>query len=133
MDQFKEPVETEKLESFLHPEDDEHESAMLDSEAKSDPLLDCLGFLAREHGKPFSRVGVMAGLPTEGDRLPIDLFARAALKIGLSSKLLKRSVKLVPGIVIPFIVLLKDGDACIVMQKAADRKRVAVVFSQRFR
>lgn len=108
--------------------DERSDKAELDIAAVTDPLLDCLGFLARSHGKAFSRAGVLAGLPVEDVKLSVDLFARAASKIGLSSKLLKRPISRVPGIVAPFVVLLNSGDACVVNRKDSDLNRVSVVF-----
>jgi len=107
----------------VHPDD-----AALQMAANSDPLLDCLGYMARHHGKPFSRAGVRAGLPSTGDRLSVELFERAARKIGLSTKLLKRAVATVPGIVAPFILLLTNGDACVVLSKNTKTRRAIVVF-----
>lgn len=104
------------------------DDAALHAAAISDPLLDCLDFLAREHGRPFSRAGILSGLPVTADRLTVDLFDRAARRVGLSSKLLERSVTRVPGIVAPFVVLLQSGDACIVARKDSDTNQVLVVF-----
>lgn len=102
--------------------------AALRTAAISDPLLDCLDFLAREHGRPFSRAGILSGLPVTADRLTVDLFDRAARRVGLSSKVLERSVARVPGIVAPFVVLLQSGDACIVARKDSDTNQALVVF-----
>jgi ABC-type bacteriocin/lantibiotic exporter with double-glycine peptidase domain len=93
-----------------------------------DPLLACLEFIARQYGKPVSRAAAVAGLPLRRGRLTVDLAPRAASRLGLNVRLVERDVAQVPGLVIPFIVLFRNGDACVVVGK--QRRRVRVVFPQ---
>lgn len=93
-----------------------------------DPLLACLEFIAHDFGKPVSRAAVVSGLPLRGDRLSVDLVPRAAARLGLVAKLVKRRVRQIPGLVVPFIVLFKSGDACVVVRKEGRSGRVRVVF-----
>lgn len=92
-----------------------------------DPLLDCLDYLARQHGRAFSRSAVLAGLPIRNERLSVDLFPRAARRVGLTAKLVHRQVRDVPGIVVPFVVLMNDGEACVVTRKDSRSAEVDVV------
>ncbi|MEM8812026.1 MAG: type I secretion system permease/ATPase [Pseudomonadota bacterium] len=93
----------------------------------ADPLMACLEKLALAHGKPFSEAAIRAGLPTTG-ALSIDLFARAARRVGLKAKLMRRPVSRVPSIVAPFVVLLRTGDAGLVLGTDASSNKVQVVF-----
>lgn len=93
-----------------------------------DPLLACLEFIARGYGKPVSRASAVAGLPLRRGRLTVDLVPRAAARLGLDVRLVERDLADVPGLVVPFIVLFRNGDACVVVGKR--RRRVRVVFPQ---
>ena len=93
-----------------------------------DSLLDCLEYLARAHSRPFSRAAVLSGLPVVDGRLTIALFERAARRIGLVSKLVQRAPSSVPGIVVPFLAIARDGEACIVVGKDRDTEVLDVVF-----
>ncbi|MDQ2705689.1 MAG: ABC transporter transmembrane domain-containing protein, partial [Pseudomonadota bacterium] len=91
-----------------------------------DPLLAALEYLAGHHGKPFSKAAVLQGLPLEGGLLTLDLFARGAERLGLEARIVNRRPSEVSGLVCPFIVLLKSGDAAIVTEKR-HRARTAPV------
>jgi len=92
-----------------------------------DPLLACLKYVALHFGKPFSRISVLNGLPIRHGRISVDLVPRAAAKLGLSARLVRRRISQVPAIVQPFIVLFESGDACVVISKSSDNK-VTVIF-----
>ena len=110
--------------------DDWHRQAPAydDAPRPEDHLLACLEYVARGFGKPFSRASVMSGLPLGGDILTVDLLPRAAERVGLNARLVRRKVRQVPAIVAPFIVLLDSGDACVVVAKRAGGKQLTVVF-----
>ena len=55
----------------------------------TDPLLGCLLAVAQAHGQSVTPDGVLAGLPLEGGRLSPALFERAALRAGLSSRIVR--------------------------------------------
>jgi len=93
-----------------------------------DPLLACLEFVARELGRPFSQAAVLGGLPLKGDHLNVDLFPRAAERVGLRAKLVERAASRVPGIVVPYIVLFENGDAGVIVRKQADKNQASIVF-----
>lgn len=82
-----------------------------------DPLLAALEFLAAHHGKPFSRAAVLQGLPLTNGLLTLDLFARGAERLGFEAKVVNRRPSEVSGLVCPYIVLLKSGDAAVVIEK----------------
>ncbi len=89
--------------------------------AAHDELLDCLEFVARTFAKPFSRASVTGGLPLVDGRLSTALFARAAERVGLYARLVKQRASGIPSLVLPAIVLLREGGACVLVSK--DRRR----------
>lgn len=95
---------------------------------QEDPLLECLGYVARELGRPFSAAAVLSGLPLKSNRLSVELIPRAAQKLALAARLVERLPSRVPSMVAPFIVLFRSGDACVVLQKDADQGQARVVF-----
>ena len=99
-----------------------------DAPDAEDHLLACLEYVARGFGKPFSRASAMNGLPLDGHILTANLLPRAAERVGLNARLVRRRVKRVPAIVAPFIVLLDSGEACVVTAKKAGGRRAKVVF-----
>jgi len=108
-----------------------HEAAealeALSDNLADDPLLACLEYISHHFGKPFSAASVLSGLPIRQGRISVDLMPRAAAKLGLSARLVRRRIAKVPAIVQPFIVLFDSGDACVVVSKSTGDK-VTVVF-----
>ena len=85
-----------------------------------DPLLDCLAILMRLHGRPVSPDALSGGLPLENHRLTPALFVRAAELQGYSARVLKRRLRRISNLVLPAVLLLKDGKACVVTRIDAD-------------
>ena len=90
-----------------------------------DSLLECLAILTRLHERPVSTEALAAGLPLENHRLTPRLFVRAAELQGYSARVLKRAVRRISNLVLPAVLLLKDGKACVLT--ALDGKRTAQV------
>ena len=80
-----------------------------------DPLLDCLFQLTREHGITTTRDSLVAGIPLENQRLTPSMFARAARRAGLASRVLRRPLNMLPP-----ALLLNGDDACLL--RAIDDK-----------
>ena len=80
-----------------------------------DPLLACLVELTRVHGRPSTRAALTAGLPLEGGCLTPSLFARAAQRAGLSSRILRRQLDGIDTALLPAVLLLKDDQACVLL------------------
>jgi ATP-binding cassette subfamily C protein LapB len=92
-------------------------------------LVSCLEFVARRLNKTFSRRSVLDGLPLEpGQELTPRLFQRAAARLGLTAKLFERAPSSVPAILLPCIVLLKDGQAAVLINRSRNRRKFQVVF-----
>ncbi len=82
---------------------------------RDDPLLLNLVILSRLYGAPKSPAALAAGLPlTQGGMTP-ELFIRAADRIGLSANIMNRRLDKVRKLALPAVLLLKDGDACILL------------------
>lgn len=86
-----------------------------------DPLLDCLAYVARHFDRPFSSAAVMNALPVRDHALTADLFERAAERIGLQSKLVHRRIGKISSLVLPAILPLANGDACVLLRKKGKR------------
>src|SRR5437870_1029696 len=89
------------------------------SSGADDALLGCLLVLAKFFNNPVSADALTAGLPLVDHRLTPELFLRAASRAGLSAKLLKRSLNKISELVLPAVLLLKDGHACVLVRKDA--------------
>ncbi len=93
-----------------------------------DPLLLSLAWAAKHFGQPFSSAGVLGGLPlSESGRLDLAMLGRAAERCGLKATLVEQKPSLVPAIVLPCVVALKGGEACILIERAARGRKAVVV------
>ena len=81
---------------------------------RDDVLSSCLLLLAREHGIATTRDAVLSGLPLAGQRLSPVLFPRAAERLGMSAKLVKKPIESLNSALFPAVLLLNDEKACIV-------------------
>ncbi|KIM11939.1 MAG: ABC transporter [Sulfuricurvum sp. PC08-66] len=95
---------------------------MSNEEQYDDPLLHCLVLYTKLYGKPMSADAIVYGLPIEeGKSTPVlfspsnskSMFSRAAKNAGLESRLVKESVEHISNIVLPAILILRDGKAAI--------------------
>lgn len=91
------------------------------------PLLDCLVLLSKYFHNPYTADSIAAGLPITDNAMTPELFQRAAKRIGISSRFVKRSLNKIPDMVLPAVLLLKDKQACVLLE--IDRtKKIAKVF-----
>jgi ATP-binding cassette, subfamily C, bacterial LapB len=75
----------------------------------TDPLADSLLYLAAHHGRALSREALLAGLPIEGGKLSVQLFERAAQRAGLEALLERRDLLNIPALVLPAVLVMRDG------------------------
>jgi ATP-binding cassette subfamily C protein LapB len=80
-----------------------------------DPLLDCLVELTQLLGRPSTRAALSAGLPLENGCLTPSLFARAADRAGLTSRIVRCALGEIDAALLPVILLLEDNQACILL------------------
>jgi ABC-type bacteriocin/lantibiotic exporter with double-glycine peptidase domain len=85
---------------------------------EADPLLRCLAALANHHDRPVAPEALIAGLPLPEGRLTPNLFARAAQRIGYAAQTVARPLKRLNPLSLPAVLLLDDGEACVVFKLA---------------
>ena len=94
------------------------------------PLLDCLIELTRLHGRPSPRAALSAGLPLAGGCLTPSLFARAAARGGLSSRIVRRKLDAIDAALLPVILLLKGDEACVLLGWNATGDEARLLFPE---
>ncbi|MEX2129095.1 MAG: type I secretion system permease/ATPase [Xanthobacteraceae bacterium] len=98
------------------------------SEARgTDPLADALVYLAARHGRALSREALLGGLPVADGRLNIKLFPRAALRAGLEAEAVKRDLSDIPALVLPAVLVMKDGSTRILVEIDRATKKAKVI------
>ncbi|MEQ1440588.1 type I secretion system permease/ATPase [Fontimonas sp. SYSU GA230001] len=92
----------------------------------TDSLLDCLLLVALGHGRPLSRDAALYALPLTGGRLTPSLLPRAAERAGLRTRVVRSALRQFAPDTLPFIALLKDDTAAVVLDIDATDGRVRV-------
>lgn len=112
---------------------------MIDPHHQYDPLLECLVIFAKIHNRPISVEALIAGLPVEpgadGPELfsidsPKGLFSRVASRAGFASRLIRRDLGKLSRLLLPCILVLKNGNACILEAIDRKNKRAKVIFPE---
>lgn len=80
------------------------------------PLLDCLVVLSKFFSNPYTPDAIRAGLPITDDLMTPDLFKRAANRIGISTRFVKRKLTKISHMVLPVVLLLENQDACVLLE-----------------
>jgi len=91
----------------------------VDDYAAEDPLLMCLAFLTKFHGRPRSADVLRAGLPYADKKMSPSLFLRAAERAGLTGRVVKRRLAAIPDLVLPTVVLLDGDQAWVIIERTA--------------
>lgn len=80
----------------------------------NDKLLGCLVELTKILGRPTPEGVLIGGLPLTDNRLPVDLFHRAAAHVDLRARLKKFKITSKPfHFPVPIVLLLNNNDACL--------------------
>ena len=79
-----------------------------------DPLLDSLVVVTKLYDKPTTATALSAGLPLVDNKLTTTLLPRAAERAGLAARLLNRELNEIVPEVLPAILLLHNGQACVI-------------------
>ncbi|MDH3219970.1 MAG: type I secretion system permease/ATPase [Gammaproteobacteria bacterium] len=112
---------------------------MIDPHHQYDPLLECLVIFAKVHNRPISVEALIAGLPVEpgadGPELfsiekPKGLFSRVAARAGFASRLIHRELDKLSRLLLPCILVLKNGNACILESIDRKNRRAKVIFPE---
>ncbi|HEY4080058.1 MAG TPA: type I secretion system permease/ATPase [Burkholderiaceae bacterium] len=91
-----------------------------------DPLLQALAWLTRHHGNARSTESLRAGAPVDGALAP-DQALRVMREAGYNAGLLRKSIDEINPMLLPAVMILKGGDACVLV-KPLDAGRYEVVF-----
>lgn len=95
-----------------------------------DPLLESLAALTRLHGRAVSPRALAAGLPLAGGRFTPDLLVRAAEREGYSARVVKRRLRDISRLLLPAILLRKDGGACVLTAIDTRRQEAEIVIPE---
>ncbi len=86
---------------------------------ENDALAHALAWLSRHHGRARSPESLLAGLPVQG-RLAPDQALRALHEAGFSAGLVQRGIGELHHLLLPAVLLLQGGDACIVVARTGE-------------
>lgn len=92
-----------------------------------DPLLNSLIYVSRYYGLANSPEALINGLPLTDGKLTPFLFPRSAERAGLVAKENRSSLKEISQLVLPVVLLLKGGDACVLNSISEDGNEVEIV------
>ncbi|MDN7452298.1 type I secretion system permease/ATPase [Burkholderia cenocepacia] len=84
-----------------------------------DSMLDCVMWMCSHYGFGMSRDAITAGLPKFGflaPRMALDAFANAGMQAGL----VERELRMLPGHLLPMLLIRKDKGACILLGVRSD-------------
>ncbi|MDJ0881058.1 MAG: type I secretion system permease/ATPase [Gammaproteobacteria bacterium] len=104
-----------------------------------DPLLECLVIFAKLHNRPISVDALIAGLPVKpGDsgpelfsiHSPKGMFSRVAARAGFASRLIRRDLAQISRLLLPCILVLRNGNACILESLDRKNKRAKVILPE---
>jgi ATP-binding cassette, subfamily C, bacterial LapB len=112
------------------PPRDEPDPKIVGSTQKThldDPLAASLTYLAAYHGRAVSREALLGGLPILDGRLSVALYDRAARRAGLETEAIKRDVLEIPALVLPAVLIMKNGTALILLGIDKTNKSVKVL------
>jgi len=85
---------------------------------EDDPLAQALCWITRHHGRERSAASLLAGLPVRGPLMPGQA-VRALIEAGYNAGLLARPLSELHTLLLPAVLLLSEGQACIVVARRA--------------
>jgi len=91
-----------------------------------DPLLGSLVILAEHFGISVPESSLASGLPLVEGRLTPRLFARAAARVALSARVIKRPLKDLRTMLLPAVLLMKSAGAVVLVSRAGKNATVIV-------
>ncbi|OUD12697.1 ABC transporter [Thioflexithrix psekupsensis] len=92
----------------------------------ADPLLACLVALSHWYQRPQSAAALLAGLPLSQPHLTPELFIRAAERLQLKVRIVRRSLSQLRNWQLPAVLLLADDQACVLL-KHKDSKTLSLL------
>ncbi|MGR5118753.1 type I secretion system permease/ATPase [Vibrio astriarenae] len=95
-----------------------------------DPLLNSLIYVSRYYGLANSPEALINGLPLTDGRLTPFLFPRSAERAGLVARENRSPLQDISALVLPVVLLLKGGDACVLNSINNEKSEAEVVNSE---
>ncbi|MGR5251849.1 type I secretion system permease/ATPase [Vibrio astriarenae] len=95
-----------------------------------DPLLNSLIYVSRYYGLANSPEALINGLPLTDGRLTPFLFPRSAERAGLVARENRSPLQDISALVLPVVLLLKGGDACVLNSINNENSEAEVVNSE---
>ncbi|MET0351893.1 MAG: ABC transporter transmembrane domain-containing protein, partial [Rhizobacter sp.] len=96
--------------------DDPALAPVADAMGGDDPLLQSLVWLTRHHGRERSGASLLSGLPMSGSLGP-DQAIRVMREAGFTAGMIQRKLPDIHALLMPCVLLLRNGDACIVVRR----------------
>jgi ATP-binding cassette subfamily C protein LapB len=87
-----------------------------DGSTHDDSLLGCLLIACKLLQSPQSADSLTAGLPLVDNKLTPELLIRAAQRAGITARVVRRPLQEISNLVLPAILLLENGRACVLEQ-----------------
>lgn len=94
---------------------------------REDPLVESIKFIARTYGNFATDSVILAGLPLEGQGLPVHLVERAAANCGMRALTVRKSLDKMPAISLPALLVLEDSTLRILVDVNHDTKEAVLV------
>ncbi len=104
-------------------------NAKFEQAVGGDPLLECLVFLTKFHGRPRSADSLMAGLPYSGDQMTPTLFLKVAERAEFHAAVNERVLSKVSDHVLPVILAFKDETYGVLLERL-DNGRVKIMLPE---
>ncbi|WP_245904620.1 type I secretion system permease/ATPase [Billgrantia lactosivorans] len=98
--------------------------------AVGDELLECLQTIALAHDHAVTPDSLTAGLPLEEGRLTPGVFPRAAARAGMTARIVKSRLGQLNPALLPCILLLEPGRACVLVALDLKARRARVIFPE---
>lgn len=93
---------------------------------KIDSYLESLQFLAKYYQKNISKDSLVSGILSHGMKMDLKGFLQSGSRIGLISKLKKRSINEISKLALPSLALLKKDRACVLLDIDFENDKVKV-------
>lgn len=90
----------------------------------TDPLLLCLTYLTKHFGRAKSSQAIRSGLAYTEKGMGPSLFCEAAENMGLKTQIVKRTLRSIPAAVMPVVAILKNDQACVLIDAKGKKARI---------
>ena len=95
-----------------------------------DPLLNSLIYVSRYYGLANSPEALINGLPLSDGTLTPFLFPRSAERAGLVAKENRSELESIPHLILPAILLLKQGEACVLNSIDLEKQEAEIITAE---